>query len=80
MSDEILPKKNEALRQVREALQTCPKCGKPFDEVDANSHLAVSTDPSSLRFYFQFVHGSKECIDFMLARDFGAWLEKARGH
>ncbi len=78
MTESAIPKKHQALAQLREALSSCTVCGTPFDEVNANSHK-TSADPESVRFYFQFVHGDEECIDQVMARDFSAWLEGKRG-
>ncbi|MCA9319925.1 MAG: hypothetical protein KDB53_04280 [Planctomycetes bacterium] len=78
MTEPRPPKKNEALVRIRSELPHCSKCGQPYDSVDANSHQVNADDPGSARFYFQFIHGRKECIDFTFAREFDAWLEKAK--
>ena len=80
MSETNVPKKSEALRRVREALTRCPLCGEPFDVVECNSHRTTPA-PESLRFYFQFIHGEHECVDFTMAVNFEEWLVKslARG-
>ena len=44
MSDVRIPKKNEALIELRKAVSTCPECGEAFDVVNANSHQATD-DP-----------------------------------
>ena len=80
MSDPAFPKKNEALTRLREALRGCAECGKPYDEVNANSHQTAKDDPGAVRFYFQFLHdGGAECIAFTTAREFDAWLANIAG-
>ena len=74
MTQSPVPKKHQALAQLRQVLSSCTVCGAEFDEVNANSHK-TSADPESVRFYFQFVHGDEECIDQVMARDFTAWLK-----
>ncbi len=69
-------KKNEALIRGRKELAHCAECGLPYDAVEANSHQATD-DPNTRRIYFQFLHGSKECISFTMAVDFETWLTAA---
>ena len=76
MTESSFPDKSTALTRVRAALNSCPKCGLAVDEIAANSHK-TSDDLGMVRFYFQFIHGKGECIDFTYAKDFESWLEQA---
>lgn len=69
--------KSECLIAVRKELTICPKCKRPFDSVEANSHKTSPNDPN-VRIYFQFLHGEEECIDFTMLNDFPTWFEKAK--
>lgn len=74
MSDPAIPLKNEALIRLRKSLKTCTVCGQVPTEINANSHKTAA-EKSSVRFYFQFLHGEDECIDQVMAVDFDAWLQ-----
>ena len=78
MNEPRLPKKSEALIRVRKEVTRCPKCGDPYDQVEANSHR-TAPDSDDLRFYFQFIHGSRECVDFTMASEFEDWIARVPG-
>ena len=79
MTDKPIPKKNEALIALRAATEVCLVCGRPYTEVNANSHK-TSPDPESVRFYFQFLHDDgEECIDQVMAVDFHDWMNEKIG-
>ncbi len=76
MNQPAVPRKYDALIAVRKSLAKCPICGKTPTEINANSHK-TSSEETSVRFYFQFLHDDEECIAQVMAVDFATWL-KAR--